>query len=315
MLLKFFFLGLLLQFSNSQELFEVRLPCEFVEFAIYDFTNYACVVRDFNFNFSNPFYYIVVEGTHEGNRSNADVRNIVFTNSSINQIPSNVFQVFRNIIAVQAIESGVTEILAANFVFTSAIEGIFITNNNLPRLRGSPFQTRPSLTHLNLYSNGIESIDDTFFAGIVNLRYLSLGGNSLTSITPELMAPLVGLRTLLASFNSLESLSPRTFRTNRQIEMIAFEFNNISALGSGIFDNLPSLEFIGLLGNECVNEEFELGETRTVEDINEELSPCFANAIPEPPRRRQLVFELRGNMTLNNDDGAVIANVIGRSWF
>lgn len=300
--------------SRSQDVFEVRLPCEFENFSIYDFDNYACVVRDFTFNFSNPFYYIVIEGEHQEDRTNADVRNLVFEDSNINQIPANVFQVFRNIVAIQAINSGVTAITPVAFTFATFLEGLFITNNNIPRLVGSPFFTRTSMTHLNLYSNNIEFISNNFFNGLVNLRYLSLGGNSLTTITPEMMAPLVGLRTLLASFNQIESLSPRTFTTNRQLEMIAFEFNSINAMGAGIFDNLPSLEFIGLLGNECVSEEFELGETRDIEDVNNELTVCFNNSIPEPPRRRQIVFELRGNMTLNNDDGEEIANVIGRSW-
>jgi Leucine-rich repeat (LRR) protein len=313
MLLKFISFVLFLQFINSQEIFEVRLPCEFQNFQVYDYNNYACVVRNFTFNFSNPFYYVIIEGQHEANRNNSDVLNVVFEDSEINRLPSNLFQLFPNMVAIQATNGSVTAITPMDFIFAPAIEAVVVTNNDIRNLTGSPFWGRPRVVHLNLYSNNIEFIAQGFFTGLVNLRYLSLGGNQLTSLAPQIFAPLAGLRTLLASFNQIASLSPQMFSTNRQLEIVAFEFNNINALGEGIFDNLPSLEFIGLLGNECVNEEFELGETRTVEDVNEVLVPCFESFVPEPPRRRQLVFELRGNMTLNNDDGSEIANVIGRS--
>lgn len=309
--------GLALHRADLQEVFEVRLVCQFENFTIYDFENYACIVRELNFNFSNPFYYIHVEGEHEAGRTNDDVRNLVFEDSEINQIPGNIFQVFRNIQAIGASNSGITDLTANDFNFARTLAALFINNNRLTRLTGTPFFfniIRTTVTHLNFYSNRIEFIGDTFFNGLANLRYLSLGGNALTSLTPQNMAPLVALQSLLVSFNQIESLSPRMFSTNRQLEIVAFEFNNITALGPGIFDDLPSIEFIGLLGNECVSFEFEIDDETTIDFVNEQLGGCFNNSIPDPPRRRQVVFELFGNMTLNNDFGEEIANVIGRDW-
>lgn len=309
--------GLALHQADSQEVFEVRITCEFQNFTIYDYTNYACIVRGLNFNFSNPFYYIHVEGEHEEGRTDDDVRNLVFEDSEINQIPGNIFQVFRNIQAIGASNSGITALTANDLNFARELAAIFFSDNQITSLTGTPFLwnvIRTTITHLNFYSNRIEFIGDTFFNGLTNLRYLSLGGNALTSLPPQVIAPLTGLRELLVSFNQIESLSARVFATNRQLEIVAFEFNNITALGPGIFDDLPSIEFIGLLGNECVSFEFEIDDEMTIDVVNEQLGGCFDNSIPDPPRRRQVVFELFGNMTLNNDFGEEIANVVGREW-
>lgn len=307
-------LSFLLGSGNSQEVLEVNITCRFENASVYNFHNYACIIRELNFNFSNPFYYINIEGEHEDGRTNDDVRNLIVEESAINQIPGNIFQIFSNIQAIEASDSGISAITPLDFQFTQSLEALFMSNNQLTNLTGSPFFFRPSVTHLNFYSNRIESIADSFFAGLSNLIYLSLGGNSITSLTPQMMAPLVNLRTLLASFNQIESLSPRVFSTNRQLEIVAIEFNNISAIGSGIFDGLESLEFIGLMGNECVDLEFELDDETTIDDVNESLGECFDNSIPEPPRRRQVIFELRGNMTLHDDFGELLTNVIGRNW-
>lgn len=313
----FLFCILALHKVNSQEIFEVRITCQFENFTIYDFANYACIVRNLTFNFSNPFYYITVEGEHEEGRTNNDVHNLVFEDSDINQLPSNIFQVFPNIQAIGASDSGITQITPNDFNFARRLAAIFVSNNQITRLTGTPFLfvfTRISITHLNFYSNRIEMIANNFFNGLENLRYLSLGGNSLTTITPQMMAPLGNLRQLLASFNQIETLSPRTFANNRYIHVIGLEFNNITALGPGIFDVLPSIVFIGLMGNECVDAEFEIDDELTLDVVNEELRGCFNNSIPDPPRRRQVVFELFGNMTLNNDFGEEIATVVGRDW-
>lgn len=96
--------------------------------------------------------------------------------------------------------------------------------------------------------------------------------------------------------------------------MIGLEYNIINALGPNIFNNLPSLEFIGLQDNICTNQFFDINESQTIDDVNEALQECFDNSTPEPPRTRQLLFELRGNMTLFNEYNEEILSVEGRPW-
>jgi Leucine-rich repeat (LRR) protein len=171
------------------------------------------------------------------------------------------------------------------------------------------------MRHLSFAYNGIQTIADTFFSEMENLQYLSLGGNLLTTITPELMEPLTGLRLFYVYSNRIEALNTRTFRTNRQLVSMSFKSNRINAIGEGIFDDLRALEFIGLIDNQCVDDNFGEGGITSIENVDEELQICYNNTVRDPPRRRQVVFELRGNMTLQNDDGSTIVNYTGRSWF
>ncbi|CRL01813.1 CLUMA_CG015029, isoform A [Clunio marinus] len=297
---------------SSQELFEVRLVCEFGMYPINEFFNYACIVRNVTFDFSNPFYYIIIEGEHESERTNADVLNFVIQSSNVNAIPANIFQVFPNIVAIEGANAGVSGINPPDFTFATQIRGVFANSNIMPRLTGSPFFVRSTITHLNLYSNQIEFIANTFFFGLVNLRYLSISGNSIEALTPEMMAPLANLRILLASDNRFETLSGRIFANNRNIEFIGLEYNNINAIGPNAFDNLPNLEYLGLSQNACVDETFELNDVVTIETVNQSLQQCFNNSVPEPPRTRGLLFEVRGNMTFFDEYNDELLRIEGR---
>lgn len=309
-----FFVGLLVQDSSAQEPREVRLNCSFEEFPIYEFVQYACVLRFIDFDFSNPFYYITINGEHMTGRTNDDVLNLIIQQSDTNVIPANIFQVFPNIQYIEAFRSGISSLTATSLTFAARLRGLFLNYNQIPALNGSPFWGRNGVTHLNLYANAIETIGPNYFFGLTGLRYLSLGGNNLRTLAPEVLAPLVNLRHFLASGNQLESLSGRTFATNRVIQIIALEYNNITSFGPNVFGGLVSLEYIGLSGNTCVDEYFEFDGRVNIEAVNEALETCFDNFIPEPPRQRQLLFELRGNMTFFDEYNREILDVTGRVW-
>ena len=308
-----FCFGVLVQNSTAQEPREVRLRCVFEEFPIYSFVQYACILRNINFDFSNPFYYITIEGEHMTGRTNADVLNLVIQTSDINVIPANIFQVFPNIQYIEAFRSGIVSMGGTSFTFAARVRGLFVNFNAVPALTGAPFFGRSGVTHLNLYSNQIESISENFFMSLSGLRYLSLGGNNLRSNPPRLFAPLVNLRHFLASSNQLESLSRQTFATNRQVEIIALESNKLSSLAENLFNGLDNLEYIGLTGNTCVDSYFEFDGGVDIDDVNNVLQACFDNFVPEPPRRRTLLFELRGNMTFFDEYNRQILNVTGRT--
>ncbi|CRL01814.1 CLUMA_CG015030, isoform A [Clunio marinus] len=305
------FVGL---FNNvsSQELFEVRLFCDFGMYAINDFLNYACTVRNVTFDFSNPFYYIIIEGQHEPGRTNEDVGNFIIQSSNVNAIPANIFQVFPNIVAIYGFDAGITGINPPDFTFANQLRGIFASANIMPRLTGSPFFVRSTITDISFYSNQIEFIANTFFIGLLNLRYLSIEGNNIAALTPEMMAPLVSLRNFYASANRFETLSGRVFANNRNIEFIGLNENIINAIGPNAFDNLPNLEILALSQNSCVDEVFTINEDITIETVNQSLQQCFNNSVPEPPRTRTLLFEVRGNMTFFDEYNDELLRIEGR---
>lgn len=309
------FCGLSVQDSNAQDVFEVVINCTFAMHGIHEFSGYACLTTNLDFDFSNPFYYITVVGEHETGRTDEDVRLFSVSDSVTNAIPANVFQVFRNLEAVEGVRSGITSITPPNFTFATQLRGVFINFNNIPVLFASPFNARgATITHISLYANQVQVILGGFFSGLVNLRYLSLAGNNILSLPPNLLNPAVNLRQFLASSNELETLHSQLFRLNVHLEIIGLEYNNINGIGPNIFNDLPNLEYIGLSANRCIDGWFDIGEQTSIDDVNEALADCFRNSPAEPPRTRTLLFELRGNMSMVNEYNEQILNIIGREW-
>lgn len=309
-----FFAGLLVQGSNAQDVAEVRITCTFDMYGINVFFGYTCLTSNITFDFSNPFYYIVIDGEHTDGRTNDDVTQFAVANSALSSIPANIFQVFPNLEAIEGFQSGITSITPPNFTFSRRLRGVFITFNNMPGLFASPFMTQgATITHVSLYANQIQAIGGTFFNGLANLRYLSLANNNLQAIAPQVMTPLVNLREFLASSNALETLHARLFERNVHLEVIGLEYNNINAVGPNIFNDLPNLDYVGLSGNRCIDGYFDLQRT-PIDDVNEALQECFVNSPPEPARTRNLLFELRGNMSMFDEYNEQILNVQGRAW-
>lgn len=306
--------GISVPLTKAQTIHEVVLTCSFELYAINEFYEYTCILRDVEFDFTNPFYYVRIEGEHEAGRTNADVINLSIQASSINTIPANIFQVLPNIATIECFQAGVTVIIPVSFVFTQSLRALFINFNSIQFLFGSPFFAQSQITHLNFYSNNIQAIGQFFFFGLSGLRYLVLSGNNLQTIAPLSLAPLVNMRIFLASSNQISTLSGRLFETNQLVEFIGLEYNSISSLGPNIFANLPNIEYIGLSDNACVDGYFNINEDNTIDVVNDALQTCFDNAIPEPPITRQLVLELRGNMTLVNEYNDEIFRIEGRVW-
>lgn len=300
--------------SSSQEILEVRLTCEFEDYPINVFFDYACILRGVEFDFSSPFYYIVIEGQHQPNRDNSHVRNLVILESNIDQIPANIFQVFPNLEAIVGEAAGVTAITVPNFTFANTLRALFLSGNNIPALVGSPFWGRGGITHLNLYGNGIQAISPGFFVGLTGLNYLVLSGNNIQTLANTQLAPLINLRTFFASNNQLQRLSNDFFATNTQLQMIGLEYNALDQIGANLFNGLNNLIYVGLNGNECVDEYFDNEAGIDRESLGDALGICISNFIPDPPRDRSLTFELRGNMTVFDEYRRELLHVVGRAW-
>lgn len=300
--------------SSSQDVLEVVLTCEFEDYPINVFFDYACILRDVNFDFSSPFYYITIEGQHQTGRDNSHVRNLVITDSNIDQIPANIFQVFPNLEAISGETSGVTRITVPNFTFANTLRALFLSGNTIPALVGAPFFGRGGITHLNFYGNGIQSVSPPFFQGLSGLRYLVLSGNNIQTLANTQLAPLPNLVTFFASSNQLQRLSSDFFATNTQLEMVGLEYNSINSVGSGLLNGLNNLIYIGLSGNECIDGYFDNEEGVDRDGVNEALQTCFDNFIPDPPRVRSLTFEIRGNMTIFDEYRRELLVVEGREW-
>lgn len=77
------------------------MTCVFDTTRIMDIEGYSCILSDLEYDFSTPFYFIRITGDHMDGMTNEDVRLIRITNSRINRIPANIFNVFPNAEAME----------------------------------------------------------------------------------------------------------------------------------------------------------------------------------------------------------------------
>lgn len=289
----------------ASQMMELDLDCEFgMHEIIFGEPEYTCTLSNISFDFTNPFYFIRLTGTHLEGRENSDVTVLRIIDSSINTIPTNIFNVLTNLRALEITDSGTIAIIPPSFSFAQRLEYIRLVDNNIPVLFDfSFFLIGSTMESLELRGNGITSLDADVFFGLVNLRHLSLGDNNLRTLSPRVFAPLTNLRSLFVYQNFIEILDGRLFNNNRQLETISFERNSINSIGPNILNPLDHLRTLWLVNNNCIDLDFEIGDDLDRGDVREALQRCFNNFIDPPITGENFIFEVQGNLTIFDING------------
>jgi Leucine-rich repeat (LRR) protein len=130
-----------------------------------------------------------------------------------------------------------------------------ITDSQLPIVRNDLLKQQFNrLQKLNLYSNGIQIIEEQAFAHLENLQGIFLHNNQI------------------------QSLSGRLFENNRQLKLIFLMKNKIKMIESGTFKHLNHLEGIMLSGNACSNQQIGCSSCRRkidAGDLDGKLRGCY----------------------------------------
>lgn len=265
--------------STKAQFMELDLECEFSMFEIiFGEPECTCTLSNVDFDFTSPFYFIRINGTHLDDLDNSNVTVLRIIDSTINTIPGNIFNVLTNIRALEITDSGSIVLSPPNFGFAQRISYIRMVANNIPVLVGVPFFLIGStLESLELRGNGITTLGPDVFSGLTRLSHLSLGDNNLRTLSPRIFAPLTNLRSVFMYQNLIESLDNRLFNNNRLLETITFGSNEINAIGPNILNPLDNLRFFWLYSNNCTDLDFEISEDLNRGDIRAALQGCFNN--------------------------------------
>jgi Leucine-rich repeat (LRR) protein len=127
-------------------------------------------------------------------------------------------------------------------------------SNRLEILEGSVFYPLSlRLRELRLISNRIHTIEPGTFNNFTQLERVDLGfGNKLTTLNSNAFgASLTTIRTFLADVNRINAIDPQ------------------------FFDMAVNLEFLALLNNICVSQNFNISQNRTF--ARQQLQTCFNN--------------------------------------
>lgn len=284
---------------------QVTLNCQFGDIAISGNERYGCLLDDIDIDTTSPFYFIRIEGTHQGTQTNADVRNLVLRNSRTARIPGNIFNVFPNTEALEVDNVEGITFIPPDFFFAENLREVRIVNINLPTLGPTPFTLAPSIEVLILENNGMNSLGVNPFGGLVNVQHISFANNNIQNLTPLMTANLANLRHFDASNNNITEIDGRLFLNSPDLEVVNFSGNNLRAIGSNILNINENLTQAWFSGNDCVDDDFVVEGDVNLETIRIAMKQCFVNS----PWGRQISVRVAGSVIIFNENNQVITTI------
>lgn len=192
---------------------------------------------------------IDLSGDHIGGRSNADVKEVTVASSSsfLEEIPSNIFDTFPNIVDF-ILESNVLRRIELTNC-GSQLRTLRFSGNQIPTLQNGAFRGCRSVDVLQLTACGITRIDENAFADLPDLRELTAIDNFVQEIQENLFRSQTKLELLLMHVNRISTVHPRAFQTLVSLTQINLMLNALSTVVSGLFTNMPNLAIINLRFN------------------------------------------------------------------
>lgn len=280
---------------------EQELVCNFQVTQVLQSYDYGCVLNGVQFELSSQNAEVSVSGEHGLGRKDADVRILRILDSTFNNFPALIFEIFPNI---EAIEIGNCGFFAFDTAFASARRLIRarIVFNSIPVLPQSVFP--PNLEYLILYHNELQDLGPAPFEGLTNLWHISLADNEIGELLPRHLAALNSLTSFYINNNTLEQLDSDLFTENHNLINAHFENNLISSIGETFLDNVAeSIQFLGFQGNVCVDENFGIDNLTTLDVVREAIQECLDETPVTPPPNNKFTFELHGNLTIFDQFG------------
>lgn len=200
----------------------------YCDFELFKASGYRCTAE----NLTTDAKYIRINkvlGTHVGNKSNDQVTELSFRNSTYKFIPRNIFEMFVNLRTLEVCGT-VLEVIEEE-MFDGALK----------------------LQKLLMDSNEIRIIVTRAFRGLSKLKLLSLEQNQINSLPWDIFEDLMSLQILRLSHNHLTKLDANLLRNNSKLLQINFDNNEIVRIGGSLIDDLPFLKKASFANNSCID--------------------------------------------------------------
>ncbi|KAM3916340.1 vasorin [Leptodactylus fuscus] len=115
-----------------------------------------------------------------------------------------------------------------------------------------PRSIPPTTEHLYLFQNGISSVEESSFSGLLDLQLLDLSHNRLTNLPGGVFKRLTNLSNLDLSANQITEISAETFQGLRRLERLYLSENHIRSIHPEAFRGLENLLELKLTKNQLV---------------------------------------------------------------
>ena len=208
--------------------------------------------------------------------SNYGLDCVGFANTTMSEMPSNLFIKYRAINSLYASNIGLTKLPTDTFNNATNMLDINLSANKLKNLDAKVFTPCKALRKLVLNHNEIDEIDMDAFDSLDDLEELDLSNNQLSSIPHKALGQLKGLKwlnlgnntltvkygmfpeslvTLDLSYNKLENFTLKSIISLGSLRYLYLNGNRIYRIRAyifpdGILDPLRSLKHVQLSDNE-----------------------------------------------------------------
>lgn len=283
---------------------EITVDCQY---GLTIFNEYYCFLQDIEV--TDPAATVTFGGTHVGERTENDVEIIIIFNSTTPFMIPEMFTTFPNVNDLTIENCHLESIEIPEFV---QLYWLDVYLNNITRISSNSFRNQSILFYLFLEGNNIETVDEDAFDGIGSASFiLSLYRNNIRELAPRTFHSLTEIFYLDLEGNSLESISAELFSQNVELGILYLDSNQINEVEPGFADNfIEYINFIGMLGNICVDQEFILGSNSSFMIMNNALFTCynnFSNGTTDGSRR--LGMEYQGPLRIFDEFGHIISTV------
>ena len=130
----------------------------------------------------------------------------------------------------------------------TALQQLFLNGNQLSALPDGLFGNLTALEGLYLYDNQLSSLPAGLFGNLTNLPELYLHDNQLSSLPAGLFGNLTNPTYIELGNNQLSSLPAGLFGNPTEL-FLALSNNQLSSLPAGLFGNLTNLTYLNLTDN------------------------------------------------------------------
>jgi Leucine-rich repeat (LRR) protein len=208
----------------------------------------------------------------------SDIRRVSFHQSSIYEIPSEIFALFPNLEVLEILNQGLNVIKPNTLKYAKNLITLDIDGNHIKSLERGTFEGAEGLQHLILSNNEIIEIDEESFNDLKNLQIISLDSNRIQQVDRNLFSKLDQLLVLSIAGNGIEFLHCDLLKNNGNLEWISMSANKIRAIPKEMFSHLEKLESLKLLENQCINKNYK-NAFNQISTIESDLKDCESNLV------------------------------------
>jgi Leucine-rich repeat (LRR) protein len=218
-----------------------------------------------------------------------EIKVVIFENSTIYNIPKEIFETFPNTDRLEIVNQNVQEIKSC-FCKAKSLRKFAFSHNDVSYLMEKLFSGASSLETLYLPNNGIVSIDETAFRDLTLLNKLTLKNNDIKFVNENTFEDLSNLELLDLQNNSLETINMNLLRNNLNLKEIFLQENQIKSIILTIFRPLKFLEKLFLSKNICINFDYQNNMALALE-IEIMLRNCSIEYIIENENRFEGILD------------------------